>query len=188
MRSYKCLAVNHFSNGSYSLVPIRDEDKYQIMKWRNEQIYHLRQVKHLTEKEQDIYFQTVVSNLFEDSFPLQILFSFMKNKKCIGYGGLVHIDWENKNAEISFVMDTNLEKNNFEEIWSLYLKLLEKIAFLELKFHKIYTYAYDLRPKLYQIFEKNKFQRDAVLRQHLLFNGEFINVVIHSKINPYESN
>ena len=49
--------------------------------------------------------------------------------RCIGYGGLVHINWIDKNAEISFVLNTNLESNEFSFHWSNYLGLIEKVAF-----------------------------------------------------------
>lgn len=180
---YKRLNKNIFEKGEYKLVPIRREDRYSIMKWRNEQIYHLRQNKLLTLEEQDYYFDHIVSKLFNQENPSQILFSFLKNGVCIGYGGLVHINWLDENAEISFLMDTTLEINEFEYLWNIYLDLLEAIAFDELKFHKIYTYAFDLRPKLYPIFESRGYTKDAVLRDHILIGGRYKDVIIHSKIN-----
>ena len=54
MRFYKCLKKQIFSFNEYQLIPIRDQDKYAIMKWRNEQIYHLRQVKILDKETQEI--------------------------------------------------------------------------------------------------------------------------------------
>ena len=77
------------------------------MRWRNEQMYHLRQSKPLTEADQDRYFDEVVSQLFDQEQPEQILFSFLEGEKCIGYGGLVHINWGDRNAEVSFIMDTS---------------------------------------------------------------------------------
>ena len=153
------------------------------MKWRNEQIYHLRQKTTLTKEIQDLYFNQVVDKLFDQEQPNQILFSYLKSETCIGYGGLVHLNWTDKNAEISFVMDTNLEDNFFSGTWSIYLKLIEQIAFTELNFHKIFTYAYDLRPPLYSALESNNFFLDARLDQHCLYEGKFIDVVIHSKTN-----
>ena len=47
MKSYKALNNQIYSTGIFSLVPIRFEDKLDIMKWRNEQLYHLRQEKPL---------------------------------------------------------------------------------------------------------------------------------------------
>jgi len=151
------------------------------MKWRNEQMYHLRQSKPLTIEDQENYFTKVVSSLFKQEEPNQILFSYLENGTCIGYGGLVHINWIDKNAEISFIMNTGLEKNHFQEHWVNYLVLIEKIAFEELNFHKIYTYAFDLRPQLYEALEKAGFAKDARLKKHCFFNGKYIDVLIHSK-------
>ena len=47
MRLYKCLAKQKYTLNEFQIVPIRNEDRYDIMKWRNEQIYHLRQSKPL---------------------------------------------------------------------------------------------------------------------------------------------
>ena len=183
MRSYRCLKNQISENEIFSLIPLRDSDKYDILDIRNSQIEHLRQDKPLTKENQENYFATVVSKLFDDEKPNQILFSFLKNNKFVGYGGLVHINWIDKNAEISFVMKTELQTENFEYFWINYLKLLEKVAFKELNFHKIYTYAFDIRPHLYIALEKAGFNEDARLKEHCLFNNKFIDVVIHAKIN-----
>jgi RimJ/RimL family protein N-acetyltransferase len=185
-KKYKILENNLYSKGAFSLVPIRFEDKIKIMQWRNEQIYHLRQEKPLTEDDQNNYFDNIVAKLFNQEQPNQILFSFLENRECIGYGGLVHINWIDKNVEISFVMQTNLEQERFGEIWSNYLFLLEQVAFNDLKFHKIYVYAFDLRPHLYITLENNSFIRAAILKEHCLYENKFIDVIIHSKLNKYE--
>jgi RimJ/RimL family protein N-acetyltransferase len=180
---YKILRRQEFSSGNLSIVPIRFEDRFDILKWRNEQMYHLRQNKPLTGEEQENYFNTVVSELFDQKKPDQILFSYLEGNKCIGYGGLVHINWMNKNAEISFLMETTLEKKYFEFHWVSFLELISEVAFNELGLHKIFTYAFDLRPKLYNALKKATFTKEAVLKQHVYFNGKFINVIIHSKFN-----
>ena len=135
MRKYKILKTNVFEKNGFRIEPIRDEDKYAILQIRNEQLYHLRQTEPLTREKQEHYFATVVSNLFEVERPDQLLFSFFENNEFIGYGGLVHINWIDKNAEISFVMKTELENENFLKYWSNYLNLLDKVAFEELNFH-----------------------------------------------------
>lgn len=183
MNYYKILNQQEFHQSNYSLVPIRMEDRYDIMKWRNEQIYHLRQSKPLTEEDQDKYFNTVVKSLFEMDKPDQLLFSYLKENKCLGYGGLVHINWTDKNAEVSFIMDTQLEQNEFHKHWGIFLDLLYQIAFDEINLHKIYTYAFDLRPNLYEAIEAKGFVREAVLKEHCILNNEYRNVVIHSLIN-----
>ena len=181
MRLYKVLNKQVFSNGNYSIVPIRKEDRIDIMNWRNEQIYHLRQKKPLTFEDQEIYFDNVIEKLFNENQPNQILFSYLEKGECIGYGGLVHINWIDKNAEISFVMNTALEKRYFKFHWRSFLQLIEQVAFYELNFHKIYTFAFDLRPHLYNVLGENGYQNEASLKEQCLFNGKYIDVVIHSK-------
>ena len=171
MNTYKALNKQIFTLNGYSLVPIRFEDRYDILKWRNEQIYHLRQVKPLTKVEQDTYFENVVAKLFEQDQPSQILFSFLEDGLCIGYGGLVHINYIDKHAEISFIMDTVLEKDRFFEIWVNYLKLIEGLAFNSMNFHKIYTYAFDLRPQLFKVLENSGFSIDKRLK-NILNSGD----------------
>ncbi len=183
MITYKILKNNIFVDGKYSLVPIRFEDRYNIMKWRNEQIYHLRQQKLLTKEDQDQYFEKVISKLFEQEQPDQVLFSFLEDEFCIGYGGLVHINWVDINAEVSFLMKTELEKKHFHEYWGIFLNLLRKIAFEEIKLHKIYVYAFDVRPHLYEALEKAGYFLDARLKEHCHYNKEFKDVVIYSLLN-----
>lgn len=180
---YHALQQQSFAQGEYRLVPIRYEDRMAILKWRNEQIYHLRQEKPLTEADQERYFTQVVARLFEAERPPQLLFSYLKGDECIGYGGLVHINWTDRHAEISFIINTELEKDGFKKHWGIYLDLLEQIAFDELNLHKIYTYAFDLRPHLYEAVEAKGFTKEAVLKEHCYFNGEYKDVVFHAKID-----
>mgnify|MGYP003706225033 CR=1 FL=1 len=104
MRAYKCLNQQVFLSGEYKLVPLRHGDRHDIMRWRNEQIYHLRQSELLTRNKQDAYFNTTIAPLFNKEKPMQILFSFLYRGDLVGYGGLVHINYVDRNAEISFVI------------------------------------------------------------------------------------
>ena len=118
MPAYRCLNKQCFSRGPYSLVPLRYEDRFSIMQWRNQQLYHLRQLRPLTEEDQQNYFDTVVARLYDQPRPDQILFSYLDNGECIGYGGLVHINWNDAHAEVSFIMETGREEKEFALHWS----------------------------------------------------------------------
>tara|TARA_A100001011_G_C14274949_1_gene828738 strand:- start:198 stop:1193 length:996 start_codon:yes stop_codon:yes gene_type:complete len=187
MKKYKCLNKQVFVIDEFQLVPIRYKDRYKIMKWRNDQIYHLRQKDILTKSKQDLYFGNVVSKQFDLEKPDQLLFSFLKEDVCIGYGGLVHLNWTERNAEVSFVMDTNQEALNFVYLWNIFLILLKQVVFKYLSFHKIYTYAYDLRPKLYDALSQSGFKFEGRLEDHCLVDSKFHDVLYHSCINPIES-
>ena len=186
MRLYKILKKNIIKKDNISIVPIRDKDRFLIMKWRNDQIYHLRQKEKLTKKNQDEYFEKIINNLFYLKKPDQILFSMLEENKCIGYGGIVHINWNDKNAELSFIMNSSLEKKHFTKYWTYFLKLIERVSFDDLGFHKVYVFAFDLRPHLYDVLKKNDFFKDARLKNHCLINGIYKDVLIYSKINNNE--
>ena len=80
-------------------------------------------------------------------------------------------------------MKTKLQEDRFEYYWMNFISLLENMAFKDLNFHKLFTYAFDLRPHLYSVLQKCGFKEEARLSEHCYFNGEFIDVVIHSKIS-----
>lgn len=182
MREYKCLSKQSYSINEYQIVPIRDEDKYDIMQWRNNQIYHLRQSQPLTKEIQDEYFRNVIQKLFEKEYPDQLLFSYLENGICVGYGGLVHINWIDSNAELSFLIKNEYDFNlSFH--WLNFLKLIAEVSFADLCIHKIYTFAYDLRPKLFEALELSGFIREATLKEHCFYENKYIDVVIHSKTN-----
>ncbi len=185
MNTYQILHKQSYRNDAYSIVPIRMDDRYTIMRWRNEQIYHLRQNKLLTEEEQDNYFNAVIQPLFSQDKPEQLLFSFLKNEECIGYGGLVHIDWEKQKAEVSFLIASHLEKDFLKEYMTIFFGFIEDVAFVELGLNKLYTYAYDVRPHIYPIIEANGFIRKEVLPQQIKVDKAYADVIIHEKEPVY---
>lgn len=179
--TYKCLSKSVFATDTYKLVPIRYSDREAIRNWRNEQIDLLRQTTELTSEEQTNYFETVIANLFLQDKPKQLLFSFLMNNELIGYGGLVHIDWNNKNAEISFLTPKSRSSSTeiFENDWMIYLDLIKKVA-NKLNFIKIFTYAYSIRTNLFPILEKSNFVKEAVLKHHVIIQATKYDVVYHS--------
>lgn len=181
-RIYKVLNKQSISKNDCAIVPLRSEDRYDIMKWRNEQLFHLRQSKPLTITDQDHYFDKVVEKLFAENQPNQLLFSYLHKGSCIGYGGLVHINWLDKNAEISFLLETSIIGKDYDFHLSMFLKFIEEIASQELHFHKIFTYAFDVRPEIYPTLIENGFVQEARLKEHSHVNGVFYDVLIHSKL------
>ena len=181
---YICLEKQIFQQNNYSFLPLRFEDRFQIMKWRNEQMYHLRQSELLTIESQDEYFRNTILKLFDQKNPTQLLFSICKGNELIAYGGLVHINWVDKNAEISLVIDTTVDPDLFSEIWNVSLSIFKQIAFKQLRFKKIYTYAFDIRPFLYPILENNGFKLEARLKNHCCIDDKYYDVLIHTFYNP----
>lgn len=184
MRQYQCLNSCEWKRGNYNLTSLRDEDKYLIMNWRNEQIDILRQKEILTKTVQEQYFNNVVDQLFLVEHPRQILFSFFYKNIFIGYGGFVHIDWESMNSEISFLIYTtrNRDEGVFVSDFKNYLSLLTDIAFKELNFIKLYTTVYDIpERKLYiTVVKEFGFEQEAKLEKHILINSQLRDQFIYS--------
>jgi len=184
MNTYKCLKKQSLSEKELSIVPLRDDDKFLIMKWRNDQMYHLRQNVKLTKKNQTDYFENVISKLFLMDKPTQLLFSYLEDDACIGYGGLVNISWLDKRAEMSFLLNTELKSNqiNYRNYLSTFINFIKKIIFKELNFNKLYTETYSFREHHIKILEDNDFKEEAVLKEHILNQEDkkFYNSIFHS--------
>ena len=55
-----------------------------------------------------------------------------------------------------------------------FISLLENMAFKDLQFHKVFTYAFNLRPHLFSVLQKCGFKEEARLSEHCYFNGKYI--------------
>jgi len=173
----------HLKYKEYEILPIRKEDILLIKEWRNKQISILRQNKFLTSYQQMKYYRTFIIPNFYKRKPEMILFSYLFKKKCIGYGGLVHIDWINKKVELSFLLEPSrlLDEKQYEIEFSIFIKFMKKITFEKLKFNKIYTETFDLseRKKHIEVLEKNGFKFEGRLRQNVYKNGKYIDSLTH---------
>jgi RimJ/RimL family protein N-acetyltransferase len=79
-------------------------------------------------------------------------------------------------------MKTELEEIEFELHWKNFLKMINEIAINDLGLIKTYTYAYDLRPRLYNVLEDSCYKLEARLRKHKYIDNKFVDVLIHSRI------
>lgn len=178
---YKCLKQQIVELDGYALVPIREEDIFLIKKWRNEQIDVLRQKRPLTDEDQRRYYETQIRPSFRQEEPDMVLFSYLKDGRCIGYGGLTHIDWEARRAELSFLLDTertrDLEPYMYE--FTVYLTMLKKIAFEQLGLQRIFSETFDIRPYIVETLEKNGFVFEGRLRRHVYIRGSYVDSLIH---------
>ena len=185
MNKYNCLDVQKFSFEDYVLIPIRHEDIQSIRKWRNAQIDVLRQNKPISENEQKKYYERIIEKNFHENKPEQIIFSFLLKNECIGYGGFVHIDWEKESAELSFLNETSRSKNLdlYFKDFSKFLKIISKIAFEHIKFKKLVTETYNIRPKTIEILQKFGFKNKGNLKNHIKINGKLIDSLIFNLEN-----
>jgi hypothetical protein len=180
--SYEILQGLTLSFENYAVVPIRVEDRFAIMEWRNEQLEILRQKEPLTVEDQNRYFHEVVKPDFGNKRPRQILLSFLHQDKLIGYGGLVHIEWRDSRAEVSFLLETsrNSDIEQFKLDYSIFLRLVKRLAFQQLSLHKLTTEAFDLRPYLIDTLEASGFVQEGRLKAHNCIDGKFVDSLLHA--------
>ena len=178
---YSFLKKTFYKYDDYQIVPLRFSDIQKIRNWRNEQLTILRQKNPISEAEQFSYYEKIIKKSFTVKNPKQILFSFLMNQKCVGYGGLVHIDWENKNAELSFLNETarSLDEKIFSKDFKIFLHLLFEITFSELKLNKITTEAFDIRQNLIKLLEDIGFIFYKKKDDHITINGILHDSLFH---------
>lgn len=183
MYSY-LLKKAEFSYHDYSIVPLREQDIQSIKEWRNAQLDVLRQKRKLTNENQERYYHKIVQPTFTHPAPLQMLFSYILNGECIGYGGITNIDWESKRVELSFLLDNKRVTDNkvYEKEFSIFITLIKQLVFDGLQFNRIFTETYNIRPFHIQILEKNGFVFEGRMRQHVMIDGRFVDSLLHGFI------
>ena len=183
MMRYACLKRQRYESGLLAVIPVREADMELIRVWRNEQMRVLRQSRPLSPEDQKRYFRDVVMPTFEQPQPPMLLFTYLLDDHPIGYGGLVHIDWENRRAEISFLLETARSREDadgeYARLFSCFLALMKRIAFDELGLNRLYTETFDIRPLHVQVLEQNGFRPEGRMRQHVLVDGRFVDSLIH---------
>ncbi|MUG72493.1 GNAT family N-acetyltransferase [Paenibacillus validus] len=184
---YRCLKESFYRTGGYEAVTLRQQDMLSIKQWRNEQMSVLRQSKVLTDEDQQSYYQHVVRPSFEQEHPTIILFSFLLDGECIGYGGLTNNDWMCKRAEISFLLNTNriMDKAGYRNDFTAFLALMKKVAFEDLHFNRLFTETYDIRPHHVMILEESGFQYEGRMRQHAVVDGKFVDSLLHGCLKEF---
>ena len=184
---YSILNSENYSFKNYTLVPLRYDDIFKIKQWRNEQLNILRQNKILTDIEQENYYQELIDKSFFNPNPNEILFSFLLDGKCIGYGGVVYIDWKNKSAEISFINETkrSAETQTYHNDFTTFITILFKITFSELLFNKLTTETYGIRKNTLQILDNLGFQLKKIDEKKILINDKLYNSFHHEYLKKF---
>ena len=183
-QSYFVLGDETFENNMLKLITVRSSDIDSIRIWRNEQIAVLRQNKPIKRRQQIKYFKRNVWNQLNHPEPTQILFALLHKEELIGYGGLVHISWQDRKAEISFLLDSKYNDQSAEyiEVFTSYLKLITEISFGHLNLHRIFTETWIYRQNHISALENTNFIKEGVLVDNVLKNGQYVSSVIHAKI------
>ncbi|MDB6081701.1 MAG: family N-acetyltransferase [Chlamydiia bacterium] len=178
---YTCLQQNRFESSGIILLPLRLEDMESIRIWRNEQIDILRQNTPIAHDAQVDYFNTAIAPLFTENKPSQLLFSIFKKESLIGYGGLTHINWTARSAEISFLLNTSISEGSteFAEIFRAFLEIMKEIAFTHLSLHRLHAETFAMRPHIPHLLESFGFEYEGCLRDYVFKRGTWYDSLLY---------
>ena len=182
---YRCLDLDVFHDGAYAITPLRKEDMMPIMTWRNAQQAVLRGKTTLTEEQQQGYWLRVIEPSFAQEEPAQLLFTFFFQHEPIGYGGLVHLSWQDRRAEVSFLVAPERAENLpiYARDFAAWLGMLKLIAFKQLRLQRLSTETYDIRKHHIQVLEASGFAFEGRMRRHLIIDGQPVDSLIHGCLN-----
>lgn len=155
---------------------IKKEHLESIKNWRNKQRDVLRQVKILTDEDQKKWWLKIQKD------KTQKLFAILADKKFVGYCGLTNIDYNNKRAEISFLVDLGIaeDEKKYREYFLSVLDWLRQYGFNKMKLNKIFVETFEFRKNHVKILEKFGFKKEATLKKQYFKKGKFYDSIIHS--------
>ena len=181
MIEYKVLKSQVIKMGGYSILPVQRSHIESIRVWRNEQMQVLRQSHHIEKQEQEAYFTQKIWSQTESDEPSELLLSFFLNDLHIGYGGLVHISWGNRRAEVSFLSATTRanDASLYPDDFIAFLKIIKIMAAQQLNLNKLSSETYEFRQSHIKLLESVGFVKEGVLRQHTFLQGKPIDSILH---------
>ena len=185
LMEYNCLKNSVLNENSFVIKPVSIDDIELIRLWRNQQMDVLRQKKEISNLEQISYFENNITILFNKEKPSQLIFSYFKDNILIGYGGLVNLSWDDKRAEMSFLLNPIYIKNDYvyKQYFSQFITFMKQINFDQLAFRRLFTETYEHRNFHISILVDSGFKLEGILRDHVFLNNKYINSLIHSIIN-----
>lgn len=157
---YRLLSKYSFEADGLLLRPVEPRDIESIRLWRNAQIDVLRQSQEITSDQQETYFNERIWPGKSSLRPREILLSIEQVGHLVGYGGLVHIEWDKEIAELSFLLDPSLE-NHFTSkrgILTGFVKILSRVAFENIGLQAIWTETFDFRREHIAVLEDAGFR------------------------------
>lgn len=187
MNTYACLPRQHVEHHGHALLPVQPAHIEPIRQWRNAQMDVLRQSAPISADQQQDYFARHIWPTQSLAQPANLLLGLLHEGRLIGYGGLVHIAWQHRRAELSFLLDPQLSRNEarYAADFSAFIGLVAELAFDDLRFRRLFTETYAMRRHHIAVLEANRFQAEGVLRQHVLIDGAAVDSLLHGRLSPY---
>lgn len=181
---YACMPRARISEGDLAVEAVQPRHIERIRQWRNAQMDVLRQSHRISAAEQEGYYRQHVWPILSASHPSDIVLSYHDRDELVGYGGLVHIAWMHRRAEVSFLLDSAhvTDAGRYEKYFAAFLRLISTLAFTDLGIQRLFTETYAHREAHIAILEKSGFQREGTLRKHVYVSGKPVDSLIHGRM------
>lgn len=162
-----------------SLRAIEEKDLEILKSLRNHSKtrLHTREFRLLSNLNQKNWFR----QLFIDNPPKNIMFVIIKKQKIVGITGLTYIDWKNRNAEISIIVDPSIKNN--KKILKQSIKMILDYGFGELGLHRIWAEIFNIANDRIQLFEEMQFVYEGTLKEKLWRDNKWFDSRIYAKIS-----
>ena len=178
---YRVMPLPRLTGSRLSARAVEPADIEAIRLWRNAQIDVLRQSRPIEPDEQTAYFARAIWPQKSLPEPSNILLSILEDGRLVGYGGLVHIAWDYRRAEVSFLLDPAISRSEADvaDIFGDWVRMMQRLAFADLGLTRLTTETYAMRDLHIRVLEQNGFQREGVLRQHVRVAGRPMDALVH---------
>ncbi|WP_340120095.1 GNAT family N-acetyltransferase [Pelagibius sp. 7325] len=178
---YRCMPRAEVADGRYAVRAVEPQHIEAIRCWRNAQIDVLRQSAPIASPQQAAYYAREIWPDKDAAEPRNILLIYLEDGRPIGYGGLVHIAWEHRRAEVSFLLDPAVARGDAElaDLFARFLTLMKTLAFEDLGLARLHTETYALRLVHIATLEACGFRREGRLRGHVWINGQPVDSLLH---------
>lgn len=160
------------------------DEMEKIRGWRNSQTSVLRQDREISIEEQEAYFQESILPDQGSSSPTNILFTLWSRGELFGYGGLVHINWDFGEAEISFLVRPDWNRLEiFSTSFLLFQQFLEGLCARSLGITTLTAETFDVleRQLIIALLEQSGFELVGSRQGHYLKEGFPVKSLNHKK-------
>jgi RimJ/RimL family protein N-acetyltransferase len=170
--------------GPLSVAAVEPRHIEAIRQWRNAQMDVLRQARPIGADEQIDYFARHIWPDKAKAEPANILLIIEENGEPVGYGGLVHIAWAHKRAEISFLTKPEIAADwpHYRRCFLGFLPMAERLAFDQLGLDRLFTETYATRDRHMSVLEEAGFCREGVMRHHVRIDGRPVDSILHGRV------
>lgn len=186
-QGYACLGQQQFSQQGYSIRSVEPGDIEDIRQWRNAQMAVLRQQREISPAEQVAYFEMQIWPTLAEPQPANLLVAYLLDGQLIGYGGLVHIAWDHRRAEVSFLLDPARTHDlaGYRNDFLNFLQLVKTMAFDDLQLQRLFTETYATRQHHISVLEAAGFRFEGRLDQHVVIDGKPVDSLFHGCLDSY---